>query len=86
MLLWAAGAAGQQRQQNCRGNCGGLCGAVRQGRHGGKRKLTVRSLWIIIKSSYEVEQGRGWSFGQLTLSGGHRGLYLLFDGSEPGGE
>ena len=37
-------AAGQQRQQNSRGNCGGLCGAVRQGRHGGKRKLTVRSL------------------------------------------
>ena len=81
MLLWAAGAAGQQRPQNSRGNCGGLCGAVRQGRHGGKRKLTVRS-----SLSYETEQGRGWSFGQLTLSGGHRGLYLLFNGTEPGGE
>ena len=38
------GQQGQQKQQNSRGNCGGVCGAVRQGRHGGKRKLTVRSL------------------------------------------
>ena len=39
---------------------------------------------IIVKSSYQ--QSRGWGFRQLALSGEHWGLYLLFDGVEPGGE
>ena len=48
VLLWAAGAAGQQGQQNSR-----LCGAVRRGKHGGKCKFAVRGPLIIIKLSYQ---------------------------------
>ena len=59
-----------------------MVSSVRQGRHKGKRKLTVRGPLIIVKSSYqpsgEAEQSRGWGFGQLTLSAEHWGLYLLY--------